>query len=95
MFFEPGEDRRQSDGHRDHLKDIEQTRARSARTVGIVYCALALGCAAAALFFQHSATEYGLPPGDAQTVSSAFAAIGSTNLVLLTVWERLFCFSDA
>ena len=36
MFFEPGEDRRQSDGHRDHLKDIEQTRAGSARTVGIV-----------------------------------------------------------
>ncbi|MEO1206124.1 MAG: hypothetical protein AAFV45_07305 [Pseudomonadota bacterium] len=76
-------------GH-DRRSEISSIRAQSVRTVGLVYCCLALGCAAAALIFQHGGLGMGLPSGDAQTVSSAFAAIGSINLVLLTVWEKAF-----
>lgn len=67
-----------------------EIRAESVRTISIIYSMMALACAAAALGFHWLPGLAGFDVPRAGFIASAFAAIAAMDLVLLSVWERVF-----
>jgi hypothetical protein len=65
-------------------------RARSLKSVQIIFAVLALLSITAALAVAARGVEFGLPEASTQTIALAFLLVGALDTVLLFVWERIF-----
>lgn len=72
------------------MEHIARERARSLKSVQIIFAVLALLSITAALAVAARGVEFGLPEASTETIAIAFLLVGAVDTVLLFVWERIF-----
>ena len=72
------------------MDHIARERARSLKSVQIIFASLALLSLLAALAVALRGDELGLPEASARMIAFAFLLVGMADTALLYVWERIF-----
>ena len=72
------------------MDQIARERARSLKSVQIIFAVLALLSLAAALGVAIRGDDFGLPETSVHTIAFAFLIVGAVDTALLFVWERIF-----
>jgi hypothetical protein len=72
------------------MDQIARERARSLKSVQVIFAVLALLSLAAALGVATRGEDLGLPEASNQTIAFAFLFVGAVDTALLFVWERIF-----
>jgi hypothetical protein len=72
------------------MDPIARERARSLRSVQVIFAILALISISAALAVSSRGVEFGLPEDSSRTISLAFLFVGAVDTLLLFLWERIF-----
>lgn len=72
------------------MDQIARERARSLRSVQIVFAILGLLSLAGSLAVAVRGDDFGLPETSAETIALAFLIVGAVDTALLFVWERIF-----
>lgn len=72
------------------MDPISRERARSLKSVQVIFAVLALLSLCAALGVAARGDDMGLPETSTQTIAIAFLLVGAIDTVLLFVWERIF-----
>lgn len=72
------------------MDSIARERARSLRSVQVIFAVLALLSISAALAVSTHGVEYGLPEQSSEIITFAFLMIGIVDTALLYLWEPIF-----
>lgn len=72
------------------MDPIARERARSLKSVQIIFAVLALLSLCAALAVAARGVEFGLPEHSAATIAYAFLLLGALDTALLFLWERIY-----
>ena len=72
------------------MDQIARERARSLKSVQVIFAVLALLSLAAALTVSTRGDDLGLPEASTYTIAFAFLIVGAVDTALLFVWERIF-----
>jgi hypothetical protein len=72
------------------MDHIARERARSLKSVQVIFAVLALLSIFAAIGVATRGDDLGLPETSAQTIAFAFLVVGALDTALLFVWERIF-----
>ena len=72
------------------MDHIARERARSLKSVQVIFAVLALLSIFAAIGVATRGDDLGLPEASAQTIAFAFLVVGALDTALLFVWERIF-----
>lgn len=72
------------------MDHIARERARSLKSVQVIFAVLALLSVFAAIGVATRGDDLGLPEASAQTIALAFLIVGALDTALLFVWERIF-----
>jgi hypothetical protein len=72
------------------MDHIARERARSLKSVQIIFAVLAVLSVAAAVGVATRGDDLGLPEASAQTIAFAFLVVGALDTALLFVWEHIF-----
>jgi hypothetical protein len=72
------------------MDHIARERARSLKSVQVIFAFLALLSISAAVGVATRGDDLGLPETSIQTIAFAFLIVGAIDTALLFVWERIF-----
>lgn len=72
------------------MDPIARERARSLRSVQVIFALLALLSLSAALAVASRGVEFGLPEQSTRTIAIAFLLVGAVDTALMYFWERIF-----
>lgn len=72
------------------MDHIARERARSLKSVQVIFAVLAVLSIAAAVGVATRGDDLGLPEASAQTIAFAFLVVGALDTALLFVWEHIF-----
>jgi hypothetical protein len=72
------------------MDHIARERARSLKSVQVVFAVLALLSVLASIGVATRGDDLGLPEASAQTIAFAFLVVGALDTALLFVWEHIF-----
>jgi hypothetical protein len=72
------------------MDHIARERARSLKSVQVIFAVLALLSVFAAIGVATRGEDLGLPEASAHTIAFAFLIVGALDTALLFVWEHIF-----
>lgn len=72
------------------MDPIARERARSLRSVQVIFALLALLSLSAALAVASRGVEFGLPEQSTRAIAIAFLLVGAVDTALMYFWERIF-----
>ena len=71
------------------MDEIARERARSLKSVQVIFAVLALLSICGALLVAARGEDLGLPEASTHTIAFAFLLVGGIDTALLFVWERI------